>query len=1358
MQPGTSGTTTCQGTTLIDPPNGDIIAVQKNTSPITLWTLIDDGNTYQYYIWYQWISQSSFSGTWPASSCFNTSQPNVTCQGFTNWEYIQTSGNSCSSPIFPSVITPNTFQKGGGNQYLVVYINWINGGNNYADSAIYQYALQPTINATGGLHPTSAPAGSSFQLTVNGTGFDSSSLIQGFEGGTITPDRTRSTSTQLFATIPKQNTQLTLSITVTNPDELGSNTSSPGVAFTIGPPDTTPPTITSVTPAPGKYLGNGNTITVVADDQTPPGDQFTICYTRTSASGKCESDAAPSCFSPGSGTQTQTFQLFTDCMDTYHVTITATDQSNNVTTWGPNDYTLQFAPPTLITVPTQDQTNTTTTSFTVSGTGNAINIAVPHYLGLNYNSTSQDIDISTLQGNNPFNVTVSNLAPNTSYSSISGAFGAVTPVSGDPSASTYANSTPQNVTAWTLPLAAVSAPTLTSPAAGSLQGTFVFPANPSGTTYTLQISKDGFQTVQESKCLTPPTDPPTYTFTNLDPGQYTAKVRTLSGSDGGCVPNSSSLLLDVFSPPSGQITIQFLPPNPLFIDPTPADYTFQSFSLIVGNPNTSQSQPTGLNVNMTCVDANGLPTTGQTTSNHSFSPGQPPAPVSINSNVAPVGNSSCTAITAQFTDSNSPPNTSPFTALAGTVWVNPFPVQAFSLTPVGTNTSISEGFTFSPNVPGTNYQLEASADGNFDDTVTGPPVAQYPGATGLQGTLTVPVAGNGLTYALRIRVVSNATPSPSVWDALTSVGSATTNINPGTLVPPPTATTITAQWSFNPSQSVTQLQIGATNYLGTSVGTTPNPLLPPFSNPEKLTIDLSQNNSLAPSNTSYTLVLQYTDSTGLHTYAGSQVSGTPMTLAGVPSAPILTDGGNVNTGLNFAVGIGPDTNATDSLYALYVIPPTGQPGYLQGTANGTAVSALSSSIVWLTSAAWTTGGTNLVTGIAVNSTYQAQVYVQQKYDGTSLGSAVSSIGSPGTVLVTSYTVNGGLSLDNALFGVPTNSPVQVNFNVPIDPNSLAGKITVLQGLPPNQVTLTNITTTYAIINGVPTLSIGGNWLPNMDYTVSLAPGIADLFGFQTTQTNTLSFLTAPNIGVVSNIVSPQDSTQSAVVQLPVNGLPAGGFIVPRVQTSNPPHSLTDPSITNLSFGPQGAIQPLSNNGVELLIYPSNGGLGTSQAGLTLTLKVSASKTNLLNEIDKSTLGIYTVNSQGAYVMVPGATLNADGSMSLSNITQSGIYLLAGAISTQLSGAYAYPVPYKPALGHTVINFANLAVDSTIKIYTIMGELVAQPDMSTAVAGPNGLTVTWDVKNKSGDNVASGVYIYQIKNAYSEKRGKLVIIR
>jgi hypothetical protein len=84
---------------------------------------------------------------------------------------------------------------------------------------------------------------------------------------------------------------------------------------------------------------------------------------------------------------------------------------------------------------------------------------------------------------------------------------------------------------------------------------------------------------------------------------------------------------------------------------------------------------------------------------------------------------------------------------------------------------------------------------------------------------------------------------------------------------------------------------------------------------------------------------------------------------------------------------------------------------------------------------------------------------------------------------------------------------------------------------------------------------------------------------------------------------------------------------------------------------------------------------------------------------------------------------------------------------------AYPVPFKPSSGQTQIKFGNLTDGSTIKVFTIMGELVWQYQNA-----PGETIHPWDVTNKSGEPVASGVYIYQIKNAFDEKRGKLIIIR
>src|SRR4029077_13480052 len=260
----------------------------------------------------------------------------------------------------------------------------------------------------------------------------------------------------------------------------------------------------------------------------------------------------------------------------------AVDGAGNAATPFTGDYTLQFAPPSLITVPTQDQTNTTSNSYTLSVTANPINTIISTFLEVAYNGTSQDINISALQASSPFNVVVGGLAPNTQYNSIQGAFGHTSPVASDPSASSLTNATPQNASAWTLPLAVAAAPTITSPSAGTITVSFSFAANPSGSNYTAQVSKDGFATLTESPLIAQGSTP-SYTFTNLAPGQYAARIRSVSASN--------NTALDVFSPVSGTTALPFLPPTPLSVDPTPADFTNTVFSLIVGNPNTGAAQP-----------------------------------------------------------------------------------------------------------------------------------------------------------------------------------------------------------------------------------------------------------------------------------------------------------------------------------------------------------------------------------------------------------------------------------------------------------------------------------------------------------------------------------------------------------------------------------------------------------------------------------------------------------------------------------------------------------------------------------------------------------------------------------------------
>ncbi|MFC1566933.1 T9SS type A sorting domain-containing protein [bacterium] len=95
-----------------------------------------------------------------------------------------------------------------------------------------------------------------------------------------------------------------------------------------------------------------------------------------------------------------------------------------------------------------------------------------------------------------------------------------------------------------------------------------------------------------------------------------------------------------------------------------------------------------------------------------------------------------------------------------------------------------------------------------------------------------------------------------------------------------------------------------------------------------------------------------------------------------------------------------------------------------------------------------------------------------------------------------------------------------------------------------------------------------------------------------------------------------------------------------------------------------------------------------------------------------------------------------------------------AAANDVHEAYAYPVPFKPSENHTHITFTNLTAKVDIYIYTISGELVRKLYKNCDAADE----VRWDVKNDSGEEVFSGLYIYVIKNGKQVQEGKLVVIR
>lgn len=95
-----------------------------------------------------------------------------------------------------------------------------------------------------------------------------------------------------------------------------------------------------------------------------------------------------------------------------------------------------------------------------------------------------------------------------------------------------------------------------------------------------------------------------------------------------------------------------------------------------------------------------------------------------------------------------------------------------------------------------------------------------------------------------------------------------------------------------------------------------------------------------------------------------------------------------------------------------------------------------------------------------------------------------------------------------------------------------------------------------------------------------------------------------------------------------------------------------------------------------------------------------------------------------------------------------------ATASDLSNAFAYPVPYVPSRQSArAITFQNLPSSGRIRIFTLAGRLVREVDFSGG-----GGQASWDVKAVDGSDAVSGTYVYLIESGGEVKKGELVIVR
>lgn len=124
---------------------------------------------------------------------------------------------------------------------------------------------------------------------------------------------------------------------------------------------------------------------------------------------------------------------------------------------------------------------------------------------------------------------------------------------------------------------------------------------------------------------------------------------------------------------------------------------------------------------------------------------------------------------------------------------------------------------------------------------------------------------------------------------------------------------------------------------------------------------------------------------------------------------------------------------------------------------------------------------------------------------------------------------------------------------------------------------------------------------------------------------------------------------------------------------------------------------------------------------------------------------YTPPLETVYLAVVSGNWNS------SNLTGRAPYELR--LSGQSRVAGVYPNPVRPGEDVSRVTFLNLPAEARVEIFSGNGLHLA-----TVAAAGGGNVAFWDLTNRQGDAVSSGVYIYRIVSAERSESGKIMVIR
>ncbi len=363
--------------------------------------------------------------------------------------------------------------------------------------------------------------------------------------------------------------------------------------------------------------------------------------------------------------------------------------------------------------------------------------------------------------------------------------------------------------------------------------------------------------------------------------------------------------------------------------------------------------------------------------------------------------------------------------------------------------------------------------------------------------------------------------------------------------------------------------------------------------------------------------------------------------------------------------------------------------------------------------------------------------------------------------VLNFESTGAVVSEGVLLGAETSNPVKFYFSNEVAPEAVASGLEVREVLNNlGEPVDSTQTVSVALIPNETAVSVnsGANWKKGSVYAVRYSSAVSDINGLALLSGNTHYF--SVKMDHLKNNVAVAFSDLRARVAVPSGAYASDFFVVvSTAQTTRP----IEAANRKLAAMPGGYSPALSV--VSAADFSEAGNAVNPSSVCVISLPYSDANGDGMVDgtfppVKVKNLAVWRLDEKNnLWVKQVGASIDDTAMAASFKVSHFSSYALLAAPDNDVSGVYAYPVPFSPNAGNGArygtwndqITFTNLPSSGKIRIYTVTGDRVRELE----VVPP---AMKWDARNSAGETVASGIYIWEIVSGKERKTGKLIVVK